>query len=393
MSKKLCVYTCITGNYDNLHEIEHPEKNIDYYCFTNNKHLKSKTWQIIQIKDDKLDNVRLARKIKILGHPIINEKYEITVWSDADVIWQKSISDFVQEYFKNNTLAIFKHHARDNIFDEAIACLRLRKDNKEIIQKVLNYYQSVGYPDNNGLCESTVFIKNIKNPQVTETMQIWFDMVKNFSRRDQLSFNYAAWKTDLKIDYIPIKVWDNPWFYTAKHTPNQEIKDCHVYYGNPDQDFDFEKYQTYLYQTKNDAYQFTTTIPYDIKVIEFNPTNIIGTNFENIAINPTPNSIKTHGAIVINNQKSFFCNEHGTIRAYCDFKKGQKLSFSITMEAPDTAIFNKIIEYQWLENDTLSRKASELEAHNKTLQNNLHNVLNSKGWKTLEKFRKILPHK
>ena len=393
MSKKLCVYTCITGNYDNLHEIEHPEKNIDYYCFTNNKHLKSKTWQIIQIKDDKLDNVRLARKIKILGHPIINEKYEIAVWSDADVIWQKSISDFVQEYFKNNTLAIFKHHARDNIFDEAIACLRLRKDNKEIIQKVLNYYQSVGYPDNNGLCESTVFIKNIKNPQVTETMQIWFDMVKNFSRRDQLSFNYAAWKTDLKIDYIPIKVWDNPWFYTAKHTPNQEIKDCHVYYGNPDQDFDFEKYQTYLYQTKNDTYQFTTTIPYDTKVIEFNPTNIIGTNFENIAINPTPNSIKTHGAIVINNQKSFFCNEHGTIRAYCDFKKGQKLSFSITMEAPDTAIFNKIIEYQWLENDTLSRKASELEAHNKTLQNDLHNVLNSKGWKTLEKFRKILPHK
>ena len=99
MTNKICVYTCITGDYDNLHEIEHPEKNIDYYCFTNNKNLKSKTWQIIQIKDNKLDNVRLARKIKILGHPKINKKYEIDVWSDANVIWQKTISSFIQNFF------------------------------------------------------------------------------------------------------------------------------------------------------------------------------------------------------------------------------------------------------------------------------------------------------
>ena len=50
MSKKLCVYTCITGDYDDLHEIEKPEKGVDYYCFTNNKNLKSKTWKIVQIK-------------------------------------------------------------------------------------------------------------------------------------------------------------------------------------------------------------------------------------------------------------------------------------------------------------------------------------------------------
>ena len=99
MEEKLCVYTCITGDYDNLHEIEHPEKNIDYYCFTNNKSLKSKTWKIIHIENGNLDNCRLARKIKILGHPKVNQ-YNIAVWSDADVVWQKPITDFVQKYFK-----------------------------------------------------------------------------------------------------------------------------------------------------------------------------------------------------------------------------------------------------------------------------------------------------
>ena len=91
MSKKLCVYTCITGDYDNLHELEVQEKNIDYFCFTNNKTLKSKTWKSVQIEDKSLDNCHLARKTKILGHPAINGKYEVYVWADADVIWRKKI--------------------------------------------------------------------------------------------------------------------------------------------------------------------------------------------------------------------------------------------------------------------------------------------------------------
>jgi len=44
--KKVCVYTCITGDYDNLKEIKNKEKNIDYYCFTNNKNIKSNTWKV-----------------------------------------------------------------------------------------------------------------------------------------------------------------------------------------------------------------------------------------------------------------------------------------------------------------------------------------------------------
>ena len=129
---KICVYTCITGNYDNLHEIESPEKNIDYYCFTNNKNLSSKTWRIIQISDNSLDNCRLARKIKILGHKEL-EEYDICVWTDADIVWQKGISDFVSTYLKDSPFAIFKHHCRTTIKDEAITCLLVGKDTKESI--------------------------------------------------------------------------------------------------------------------------------------------------------------------------------------------------------------------------------------------------------------------
>ena len=57
-NKKVCVYTCITGNYDNLNEItpEVYEENIDYYCFTNNQNIKSDTWNVVYIKNNGLSN-------------------------------------------------------------------------------------------------------------------------------------------------------------------------------------------------------------------------------------------------------------------------------------------------------------------------------------------------
>ncbi len=71
MKNKICVYTCITGNYDKIKELDFKEEGIDYYFFTNNKNLTSKTWKVIYIENDGLDNIRLARKIKVLGHEIL----------------------------------------------------------------------------------------------------------------------------------------------------------------------------------------------------------------------------------------------------------------------------------------------------------------------------------
>ena len=46
MKEKICVYTCMTGNYDSIKEIPKKEAGIDYYCFTNNKNVKSNTWKV-----------------------------------------------------------------------------------------------------------------------------------------------------------------------------------------------------------------------------------------------------------------------------------------------------------------------------------------------------------
>ena len=165
---KICVYTCITGNYDNIHEIENKESGVDYLLFTNNKEIKSDTWDIIYIEDDSLDNQRLSRKIKMLGHEEIDKNYDISVWMDASVAFKKSIKEFVSKYFDSEKapFSSFVHHARNCIYKEALACIKYNKDTKENIDKHIDFLKKEGFPPNMGLYEMTVFIKEHNNKKV-----------------------------------------------------------------------------------------------------------------------------------------------------------------------------------------------------------------------------------
>ena len=48
---------------------------------------------------------------------------------------------------------------------------------------------------------------------VIETMEDWWTEIKHHSRRDQLSFNYTAWKNNFNFVYMGDEdVRDNKWF-------------------------------------------------------------------------------------------------------------------------------------------------------------------------------------
>ena len=97
MNERICVYTCITGDYDNLHEIV-KEDGIEYLCFTNNPKIKSSYWKMVYIEDeDNLGNMLLSRKIKILGHPYL-EQYDISIWVDGALEVKGKLRQFVKEW-------------------------------------------------------------------------------------------------------------------------------------------------------------------------------------------------------------------------------------------------------------------------------------------------------
>lgn len=214
--KKVAVYTAVTGGYDDLIIPEVIDEDFDYICFTDNPELKSDFWDVRMMDDINLDRVRKARIHKIQPHRFLPE-YDYTFWIDGNFKPIFSLKDYVYKYFKNNQLLAIPHEARDCIYEEAIACEKLQKDDPEVMIPQMEKYKSEGYPEHNGLIASGVLFRNNKDPQVMKVMDDWTDEVLNHSRRDQLSFNYACWKNNFNYDTSDIYYFKNQFLFREGH--------------------------------------------------------------------------------------------------------------------------------------------------------------------------------
>ena len=165
---------------------------------------------MIYIENDGLDNIRLARKIKVLGHEIL-KKYDVTVWLDGASYIRKSIYQFLQKYcdLERHALIGFRHNFRDCIYEEALECIKVKKDSEETVKKQMDKYCHLKYPKYYGLIESTILIRNFNDEQLNKVMNDWLLEICNYSYRDQLSFNYVAWKNNFKFDLLDMNVFDN----------------------------------------------------------------------------------------------------------------------------------------------------------------------------------------
>ena len=330
---KICVYTCITGNYDDLQEIEEKEAGIDYYCFTNNDNIKSNTWKIIKIQDESLSNLTLARKTKILGTDIVN-KYEIALWMDASVRFNKPIKDFINTYFsKKDVFTAFKHGQRNNIKDECFECVRMRKETKERVKRLLSFYEKENYKYDNGLIESTIFIKRPNDKKVIETMKMWYSMLKKYSNRDQLSFNYCLSKTHLPVHWINLKVFNNKWVSHTIHNSKSTMKDCRIYFddsSNIDHKYSLDLEELCPYLIKDSIYSIRVKIPADTNVIEIEVTDIPCIMYSNFETNLSCDKVIFFNTIPYKNDNLFY-NAKGIIRLEGNFKKGDGFRFSINL--------------------------------------------------------------
>ena len=213
----ICVYTVITGEYDNLREIEYKNENLDYFCFTNDKSLISDTWDIIYINEP-LDNQLLQRKVKILCCEYLSD-YDLSLYIDGKVTVRKDVLPFINTYLKRNVdLVGFKHPQRSCIYDEIYFCVVLGKEKLSTGLYLQEMYRSEGYPHNYGLSDTAIMIRR-HNEAVKQLMVSWFHMVETYSRRDQLSLFYCIWKSPTRIStvFLNDNIGDNEFFLTSHY--------------------------------------------------------------------------------------------------------------------------------------------------------------------------------
>ena len=225
MNKKV-VYTSVFGNYDDVVEPKLPG-GWDWKCFSEQNSLP-----IYE------DNMRNAKRYKILPHRFLKE-YEISIYIDGNYIIKRDVNELVDRYL-NDANAVFHNHnsqpaydKRNCIYDEARTILMFGeknmkitpergmknyKDNPEIIVNQMKRYTNDNYPEQNGLITGGVILRRHNEKDCIKVMEDWWKEIRYGSKRDQLSFNYVAWKNKFKFNYMNSDCRDNSYFYLDKHT-------------------------------------------------------------------------------------------------------------------------------------------------------------------------------
>ena len=209
------IYTCITGNYEKIVDPSYVQKDFDYICFTDNMNQTSKVWKFIPIPEEltELTKVKQQRTIKICPHLYLPQ-YNESIWVDGSVDILGDMNDFIKNYCcdKNKSVFIRKHPVRNCIYKESVAC-SYGKDTWANMKPQMDKYKNEHFPENYGLVESNMIYRRHNDPYCINLMNKWAAEVKNYSHRDQLSFNYALWKIgDDSFQYLDTKLINSKYF-------------------------------------------------------------------------------------------------------------------------------------------------------------------------------------
>ncbi len=223
------IYTCLTGDYDNLLTHYCQNKNWDYICFSDNiemiKAKKIAHWEIRPLQFNKLDRVKNARWHKTHPHILLPE-YDYSLWIDANInVIGKGLFDKISPLIQNNSLlATLKHPERNCVYQEIEECIRIKKDDPNIINTMKNFLEHVNFAKNRGLHETSIIFRQHNVKAVSDVMELWFDMIRNYSRRDQLSFDFVI--LEQKIHTLHVDTFYNG----TQRIDNGELIFCnHLY--------------------------------------------------------------------------------------------------------------------------------------------------------------------
>lgn len=238
MPKKI-VYTCTTANKDSVKKITNREEDISYIAIldkdtitkTDPSVLKSYT-EIIELVDKPIldwcektypgkpsseiirrPNILLSKFWKVFPEYFsdIADENNITLWIDGSITIKEdvSISNLMDDMLGDSDMALFKHPIRNCIFDEAHECMLVKNDDPHIINNQIRKYIEDRMPKQHGLNECTIILRR-NNDKTKAFNQMWWNEIINGSTRDQISFNYVAWKLGMKMTQIPGTVQDPP---------------------------------------------------------------------------------------------------------------------------------------------------------------------------------------
>lgn len=219
------IYTCITNAYDDLKK--QPElKGCTYTAYLEGVNRPLPPWFIVQtVHPDpppdfgvgaSSDPTRRAREKKTLAH-VFAGSVEWSLWIDGCFVirpdfdvrkWIRALDE------KGADLMTFEHPTDKCTYEHAERVMKTWTDNNLTVARQMARYRAEGFPDQAGMVQTFVVLRR-HNEATRAFNECWWDEIEKGSRRDQLSFMYAAKKTGLK--FLLAEPTDRQYFHGKSH--------------------------------------------------------------------------------------------------------------------------------------------------------------------------------
>ncbi len=200
---KVAFFSCATNGYDVPLPFESLVDGADHIFFCDQSPNEAWSWKVRSLQIDGPDPIRIARRHKSQPHRIL-PGFDIAVWIDGNVVPVGNVSELLDRFVDSGAdFGVIPHPYRSSIYEEAELLIRYRRDDPDLIRRQIDRYRAEGLPESSGLTETNFLVMNLRSQKVLDALDLWCDEITKGSCRDQLSFDYAVWKSGArKVDLI-----------------------------------------------------------------------------------------------------------------------------------------------------------------------------------------------
>jgi len=148
--------------------------------------------------------------------------YEWSLYVDGNARLNPDAVTLLEGY-KSAAFVSFRHPDRDCLYDEAEHIIREDYDDERRVREQIDLYRESGFPAHAGLIAGTVLFRRHNDPEVIALGEEWYEHVLRFSKRDQLSFNYVAWRRRFAHSFFRGSLRENDYVTWPAHSRDKRV--------------------------------------------------------------------------------------------------------------------------------------------------------------------------
>lgn len=156
---------------------------------------------------------------------------DYSIYIDANLLVIADLTPLLAEFIASDAdIGLFPHSERTDIHSEFDFCKQVGKiapKDYALGEEQLGFYRAEGLPERHVLTENAIILRRhgrgeARGAALEAAMELWWDQLARFTKRDQLSLPYVLHRAGLDSG-LKVKVWDwnylspNPYFSRYIH--------------------------------------------------------------------------------------------------------------------------------------------------------------------------------